>query len=135
MICGAGLFPSGDSVFTSSVLSGEPLDDDATGGDMPMRVLRHYVKDLAFDDPRVTPGVDSGVLSQFPPSLLIAGSRDFAASSVATMHRRLVAQRVHAELFLFDGLWHAFHIFPDLPESIEVYGLLASFFNRTLTAR
>ena len=135
MICGAGLFPLGDSAFTSSALSGERPDDDATGGDMPMSVLRHYVNDLALDDPRVTPGVDLKILSQFPPSLLISGSRDFAASSVTTMHRRLVAQRVHAELFLFDGLWHAFHIFPDLPESMEVYGLLASFFKRTLTFR
>jgi acetyl esterase/lipase len=48
------------------------------------------------------------------------------------MHRRLVAQGVDAELFMFDGLWHAFHVFPDLPESIEVYGLLARFFHRTL---
>ena len=48
------------------------------------------------------------------------------------MHRRLIAQRVDAEFFLFDGLWHAFHIFPDLPESAEVYGLLARFFERRL---
>ena len=132
MLGGGGLLPLGDSAFTSSALSGERLDDDATADDMATGVLRNYVGDVALDDPHVFPGISPQLIAQFPPSLLIAGSRDFAASSVTTMHRRLVAQGVPAELFLFDGLWHAFHIFPDLPESMEVYGLLASFFDRTL---
>jgi monoterpene epsilon-lactone hydrolase len=135
MLCGAGLLELGDSAFTSMALSGEQLDGDATDADTVLHTLRNYLKDVAFDDPRVAPGVDPRIIGRFPPSLLIAGSRDFAASSVTTMHRRLVAQRVHAELFLFDGLWHAFHIFPDLPESQEVYGLLADFFDRTLSTR
>jgi acetyl esterase/lipase len=135
MLGGAGLVPSGDSAYMSSALSGERLMDDASGSDGPIAPPGSYLGDIALDDPRVFPGVSSQLIGQFPPSLLITGSRDFAFSSVATMHRRLVAQHVHAEFFLFDGLWHAFHIFPDLPESMEVYGLLASFFNRTLTAR
>jgi acetyl esterase/lipase len=134
MIGGGGLPPFGDSAFTSSALCGERPDGDATADDTSILQLRSYLGDTPIEDPRVAPGVDPQVLSRFPPSLLIAGSRDFAASSLTTLHRRLVAQQVHAELFLFDGLWHAFHIFPDLPESKEVYGLLANFFERTLTA-
>jgi monoterpene epsilon-lactone hydrolase len=133
MIGGAGLLQLGDSAFTSPALSGERPNSDTTDGDMPLAALRNYLECIPLDDPRVAPGVDSEILRHFPPSLLITGSRDFAASSVTTMHRRLVAQQVHAELFTFDGLWHAFHIFPDLPESLEVYDLLAGFFNRTLT--
>jgi monoterpene epsilon-lactone hydrolase len=131
MIGGAGLLPSGDSAFTSQALSGERADSDAAD-DVPVSALQNYLKGTSLDDPRVAPGEDPELIRQFPPSLLIAGSRDFAASSVTTMHRRLIAQGVDAELFLFDGLWHAFHIFPDLPESMEVYRLLASFFDRTL---
>ena len=133
MLGGAGLMPSGDSVFTAQALSGEQPENDAVEVDAVLSPLRPYFNGVAIDGPRVTPGSHPEVLSKFPPSLLIAGSRDFAASSVATMHRRLVAQHVDAELFVFDGLWHAFHIFPDLPESNEVYGLLARFFARTLT--
>jgi monoterpene epsilon-lactone hydrolase len=132
MLGGGGLLPQGDSAFTSSSLSGDTLDDDATVEDLSAGVLRNYLGDVAVDDPRAFPGVSPHLIARFPPSLLIAGSRDFAASSVTTLHRRLVAKGVPAELFLFDGLWHAFHIFPDLPESMEVYGLLAGFFERTL---
>jgi len=135
MIGGAGLLQLGDSGFTSPALSGERQDDEATGDATPFDALKAYLKGIPLDDPRVAPGVDSAALSRFPPSLLITGSRDFALSSMATMHRRLVAQEVPAELFVFDGLWHAFHIFPDMPESLEVYGLLAGFFHRTLQAK
>ncbi len=135
MIGGGGLMPLGDSAFTASALSGERPDDDGVADGMPINVLRNYLGDVASDDPRVFPGASPELVARFPPTLLITASRDFAASSVTTMHRRLIAQRVDAELFLFDGLWHAFHIFPDLPESMEVYGLLAHFFDRTLTAR
>ena len=134
MLCGAGLLPYGDSAFTSSALSGERLDGDTTAGDAILHVLQTYLGPTAPDDPRLFPGNDPQVIGRFPPSLLISGSRDFAASGVTTMHRRLVAAGVDAELFLFDGLWHAFQIFPDLPESTEVYGLLARFFHRTLRA-
>jgi acetyl esterase/lipase len=135
MLCGTGLLPVGDSAFTSGALSGEQLDGDATAGDAIMQVLKNYFGATPPDDPRVFPGSDTRVISQFPPSQFIAGTRDFAASGVTTMHRRLIAHGVDAELFLFDGLWHAFQIFPDLPESTEVYGLLARFFNRTLSAK
>lgn len=134
MIGGGGLPLLGDSVFTASAFSGEQPAAGAAGSDVPAFSLRHYLGEIAEHDPRVAPAVDARILGKFPPSLLIAGSRDFAASSVTTMHRRLVAQKVRAELFIFDGLWHAFHIFPDLPESSEVYGLLADFFDRTLLA-
>ena len=48
------------------------------------------------------------------------------------MQRRLLAVGVDAELVVFDGLWHAFFVFPDLPESKEAYGLIARFFDRRL---
>lgn len=134
LLGGAGLLPFGDSAYTSSALCGEHLDEEPDDGNGVMNLIQAYLGDTPLDDPKVVPGESAQILGQFPPTLLIAGSRDFSASSVTTMHRRLVAQKVPAELFIFDGLWHAFHIFPDLPESIEVYGLLADFFERKLSA-
>ena len=81
-------------------------------------------------DPMVFPGEHPGILSAFPPSLLISGTRDFAGSSVAVMHRRLRAAGVPADFVLFDGMWHAHHVDTDLPESAEVFALLAAFFRR-----
>ena len=51
------------------------------------------------------------------------------------MHRRLRQAGVAAELYVFDGLWHAFFIYPTLPESRETYDIIASFFDAHLGNR
>ncbi|MDB5471560.1 MAG: hypothetical protein JWR84_3120 [Caulobacter sp.] len=84
-------------------------------------------------DPEVLPGDHPDVLARFPPSLLITATRDFAASSMSVMHRRLLAAGAEADFVLFDGLWHAFHMTADLPESRELYGLVSGFFRQRLT--
>ena len=91
-----------------------------------------YFAGASPDDPCVFPAPHADVLRLFPPTLLIAGGRDFAASSVTDFHLRLDAARVEARLYVFDGLWHAFQIFPQLPESQQVYKIIATFFDRHL---
>jgi acetyl esterase/lipase len=80
----------------------------------------------------VFPIVEPAMLAKFPPTLLLVGSRDFAASSLTVMHRRLLQAGVDAELVMFDGLWHAFYIYPSLPESREAYEILRRFFDSHL---
>jgi len=93
-----------------------------------------YLAEAALDDPCVCPGEHAEVLAQFPPTLLIAGGRDFAASSATDLHLKLEDAGVEARLYVFDGLWHAFQIFPELPESRQVYRIIARFFDRSLIA-
>ena len=68
-------------------------------------------------------------MKHFPPSLLIAGTRDPALSSVVQTHSVLVSQGVDAELHIWEGLGHAFFFDPDLPQSKEVYAVMAKFFD------
>lgn len=127
MLGAAGLDFGGDSNALNSAVMGEPAGEAA-------RSIFHtpYMQGADPDDPLAMPVCDDDVLAGFPPSLLITGSRDFAASSVTQFHRRLAANGVDARLFMFDGLWHAFHIFCELPESDEVSRTLADFFVREL---
>ena len=83
-------------------------------------------------DALVFPGEHPAVLARFPPALLVSGTRDFAAGSIATMHRRLVAAGARADLAMFDGMWHAHHVDTQLPEARETFALLARFFDRHL---
>jgi acetyl esterase/lipase len=48
------------------------------------------------------------------------------------MHRRLRAAGVNAELYIFDGLPHAFLLDSELPESQEAYGVISRFFDAHL---
>ncbi len=119
---------AGDTTWLGAALTGE----DAVAGEPFGLAANPYFASASWNDPCVSPGAHPDVLARFPPTLLIAGGRDFAASSVTDLHLRLDAAGVDARLYLFEGLWHAFQIFPHLPESRRVYQLLARFFERTL---
>lgn len=124
--CGTGISFGGDSATLGQLAVGAaPMPADG--------VLRlPYLQTAKADDPVAYPGQSPELLARFPPTLLLAGGRDFSVSALTTMQRRLLAAGVDAELVLFDGLWHAFFVFPDLPESKEAYGLIARFFDRRL---
>jgi epsilon-lactone hydrolase len=96
------------------------------------RVSYHSPADR--NDPLAFPGIDARVMAQFPPTLLITGTRDQAMSSVVSTHAQLVRLGVYADLHVWEGLGHAFFFDPDLPESREVYGVVARFFDKRLGA-
>ncbi len=127
-LCGTGLPFSGDALTLGQIATGAaPMKQ----GDLQRLP---YLRTARRDDPVAFPGNDAALLARFPPTLLMAGSRDFSVSSLTTMHRRLLGAGVDAELVVFDGLWHAFLVFPELPESKEAYALVARFFDRRLGA-
>jgi acetyl esterase/lipase len=127
MLHAAGLNIGGDSAATAAELNGAPEEDFA-----PDLAAMPYFAGTDPTDPLAFPGEHPEVLALFPPSLLISSTRDFAASSVTVMHRRLLAAGAQADLVIFDGLWHAHHVTTDQPESRETFELLARFFNRLL---
>ena len=127
--CGTGAAYAGDSAYLSDPLTaGKPIRD----GDSPATLPTVYLAGVAADDPLAYPLTSDSVMAAFPPVLHLAGSRDFAASVLTAQHRRLTALGVPSELQLFDGLGHAFFVWPDMPESIEAYRLVAGFFDRHL---
>lgn len=123
MLCGTGLEMQGDSAVTAGPLTGQ-----ADAADTPDLASLSYFSSADIDDPLVFPGNHPDVLARFPPSLLVTGTRDFAASSAMMMHRRLVAAGAHAELLCFDGMWHAFHMATTLPEARETFAVMSKFF-------
>jgi acetyl esterase/lipase len=127
MLHGTGLDMDGDSRASAAFLSGTDAAPDA-----PSLATMPYLAGASADDPLVFPGEHSDVLAQFPPSLLVTGTRDFAASSVSVMHRRLHAAGADASLLHFDGIWHAHHMATTLPESRETFAALAHHFDNHL---
>lgn len=127
MLCGTGLDMLGDSQASAAALTGRPA---IAGGEGLTRLP--YFDGADLGDPLVFPGDHDAVLARFPPSLLVTGSRDFAASSVTVMHRRLLAAGAKAALLHFDGMWHAHHMATTMPESRETFAALARFFAANL---
>ena len=128
--CGTGLEMGGDSL----CLPSSPADKPPISKDMPvLRVVSlPYFRGAASNDPMVFPLAHEELTRIFPPTLLIAGGRDYAASSLTLAHRKLARAGRYSRLFLFDGLWHAFLVNPELPESSEAYSLICQFFTEHL---
>ena len=126
----AGKF-GGDSALLAAELSGQsPLPGSIEG----KLSFTPYFDDVSLLDPVVLPMNSKRVLAQFPPTLLLAGSRDFAVSSVCQTDIELTKVGVKTELHIWDGLWHSFFNNPELPESREMYSIVVKFFDRYLGA-
>jgi len=124
----AGKF-GGDSAQLAPELAGQTPLPGSTEGKLS---FTPYFSDVSLLDPLVLPMNSEKVLAQFPPTLLLAGSRDFAVSSVCQTDIELTKAGVKTELHIWDGLWHSFFNNPDLPESKEMYSIVMKFFDRNL---
>lgn len=112
----------------SSIIGGRLAGYDLVGylGKNP------YFKGVSKTKAVAFPGDFNSILSHFPPALLISGTRDFALSSVITTHSKLRSLGRSADLFVFEGMDHAFHYYHRLPESQSVYRILVEFFEKEL---
>jgi acetyl esterase/lipase len=91
-----------------------------------------YLSDVDPQDPLAYPINSPQLVAKFPPTLLITSTRGMEYSSALNSHNALVRAGVDTELHVWDGLPHAFWYNSDLPESREVYDVIAHFFDRHL---
>jgi epsilon-lactone hydrolase len=125
MLAGAAsYYQEGDSGPLSAAVTGIPLD--------PARE-HPYFKMINPTDPLAFPIHSAQIMAKFPPSLLVATTRDIALSSVVYTHSQLLKLGVEAELHVWEGLAHtAYLVVPDLPQSREVNDVTVQFFDRHL---
>ena len=83
-------------------------------------------------DPLVSPLISPEVLAQFPPTLLITGTRDFALSGAIYTDTQLSRQGVDSELHVWEGLFHGFFYNADIPESRDTFNVMIKFFDSHL---
>lgn len=127
--CGTAAGFGGDSAY----LAGPIAEGTAPPtGPLPRLLPTAYMAGITADDAAAYPLLSEAETKHFPPTLLLAGSRDFATSALTLAHRRLTRAGVPSQLFLFDGLPHAFFVWPDMPESMEAYRVIARFFDQHL---
>jgi len=126
--CGSLAAIGGDASHVTPLLVGESPSADGDDGSLH----GPYFSGASSTDPLVLPINSPALLKRFPPTLLIAGSRDFTVSSLFAAQAALTDAGVEAELHVYDGLWHAFFFDPDLPESQQVYRVAVRFFARHL---
>lgn len=120
----------GDSSFFGPLLSGFP----APAPDAPRGLPMAYFDAVSLAEPLVSPAYFPAVLKDFPPTLLLTGTRDALLSAAAFTHTELVKAGAAAELHVLEGMRHGFPFFDDMdtPEASRAWDILAGFFNRVL---
>ena len=91
-----------------------------------------YLGETNPADPLVNPINSSEVLSKFPPTLIVTGTRGMELSGALYTHSQLVKLGVDAELYVWEGLFHGFFYNPDVPECKDAYNVRVRFFDRHL---
>ena len=92
-----------------------------------------YVPSKDFSDPLISPARSD--LKDFPPTILISGTRDLLLSDTVRMHRALRKADVEADLHVYEGQSHADYISGapvDAPESRDAQNEIYRFFDKYL---
>jgi acetyl esterase/lipase len=125
----------GDSGALAQPLSGMERNDKVAASPHASISNEDYFSDADMHNPLVEPIHSDAVLAKFPPTLLITSTRDIALSGAAYTNERLTKLGVESELHVWEGLGHFFFGYPDLPESKEMWNVVARFFDKHLGAR
>ncbi|HWU03446.1 MAG TPA: alpha/beta hydrolase fold domain-containing protein, partial [Novosphingobium sp.] len=95
-----------------------------------------YMAGKDMNDPLVAPALFPKVLAQFPPTLLLTGTRDTAMSNALVTHARLLAAGNDSQLEVQEGLGHGeFDVAFGTPEAMQAMDIIWRFFDRHLGRR
>src|ERR1700721_1571390 len=104
-------------------MAGPPPDDDSTvalgGHTAPARY--GYAAGVDPTSPLLAPIHSPRVLAQFPPTMVMTGTRSFDQSGAVLTHRALLAAGATAELHVWEGMWHCFPYNHRMPESQDAF--------------
>ncbi|MDP3493502.1 MAG: alpha/beta hydrolase [Hyphomonadaceae bacterium] len=88
---------------------------------------------LRLGPPDRTTLLDKPIPKGYPPTYIMAGTRDMCLSMAVLLHRRLRNSGVEVDLNIFDGLWHGATLVPGVPEAEEFTKDFASFLDKHLS--
>ena len=70
--------------------------------------------------------------SGFPPTLITTGTRDLLISDCAELSTAMRRGGVDVRLHVWEGMWHVFEYYPDIPEGAESLEDISEFLSRHL---
>jgi acetyl esterase/lipase len=91
-----------------------------------------YAGDRDLKDPLVSP-LYGDYRPGFPPTLITTGTRDLLLSDCARLSTAMRLAGIDATLHVWEGMWHVFEWYPDLPEAQQSLDEIAAFLNGHLS--
>lgn len=128
---GAVRFATGDSAHISAYIDGAfpaPPKPGETGSD----ITRGYFAGSDLADPIISPALHLDVLAQFPPTLIITGTRAMDLSPAAYTNSQLLKAGVRSTLIVGEAMGHCYIYEPQLPEARDAHQAIVKFFQENL---
>ena len=72
--------------------------------------------------------------SAWPPTILTTGTRDLLISQVVRLATSMRAAGIEIDLRVWDGLWHVFEFYDELPEAEQSLADISNFLDRRLSS-
>lgn len=127
---GAVRMGAGDSAYIAAYIDGSFPPPSPSGG-----MALGYFEGADMSDPLISPALHREVTAQFPPALIITGTRAMDLSPAIVTNTALLREGVESQLVVGEGMGHCYLYNPELPESRDAYDVIARFFDRHLGAR
>ena len=115
------LTDSGDSIRTL-----EGIDPDLEFDGYLGRAAAAYAGERDTSDAEISP-LYAELPENFPATVISTGTRDLLLSDCARLHLALKRAGVPATLNVWEGMWHDFEFYPEIPEGQESLAEMAGF--------
>jgi acetyl esterase/lipase len=132
-IFGAGgvRFSTGDSAHVTAYIDGT-FPAPPKPGERGVDITRGYFAGSDLSDPIISPALHPDVLAQFPPTLIITGTRAMDMSPAVYTNSQLLKAGVRSTLIVGEAMGHCYIYQPELPEARDAHQAIVSFFRETL---
>lgn len=128
---GGARFQTGDSAYIAGYIDGSfppPPSKDVPAADL----TRGYFANVDLTNPVVAPALHPDIISKFPPSLIITGTRAMDLSPAIVTNSALLRAGVKSTLIVGEGMGHCYLYSPQLPESQDAYAAIIAHFRQNL---
>ena len=92
----------------------------------------YYACSNKVDQPLISP-IHGDFNPSFPPVLITTGTRDLLLSQAVRLSQRLRHSGVKVDCQVWEGLWHVFEWYEDLPEAQQSIQQISDHLNRGMT--
>lgn len=132
-IFGAGAlrFDQGDSHQLAAAIDGS-FGPPTAGGESRPDLTCGYFSEDDQDSQIVSAAKHPDVISKFPPTLLITGTRAMDLSPAIYTNSALLKAGVRSTLIVGEAMGHCYYYSPELPESQDAYAAIVAHFREYL---
>jgi acetyl esterase/lipase len=132
-IFGAGgvRYQAGDSAWIAAYIDGS-FPAPPKPGETPIDLTHGYFAHADMADAILAPALHPDVIAQFPPTLLITGTRAMDLTPAIVTNSALIKAGVSSTLIVGEGMGHCYMYMPGLPEARDAHQAIVAFFRRNL---